>query len=355
MDAMLAAPAKCELRAVIRFLNFKGKTPIEIHRELVSCYGAQCMDIKNVRKWCREFTGGRTNVHDEPRAGRPSISDETVAKVEQLMLEDRRITVRELCDIIPDVSTFTVHKILTETLAYHKVCARWVPRMLTDDNKQKRVDASREFLDQYEAEGEEFLDSIVTGDETWCHYFIPETKEKSRQWRHSTLPTVKKFKQTPSAGKIMATVFWDRHGVLLIDFLPRGATINADRYCETLTKLRRAIQNKRRGRLTKGVRLLHDNARVHTARKTDALITQFGWEVITHPPYSPDLAPSDYHAFPALKSHLGGTQFADDDDVQEAVTKFFRDMAGDWYDAGIRKLPVRLQKCIEVKGDYVEK
>lgn len=120
-----------------------------------------------------------------------------------------------------------------------------------------------EFLERYAEEREEFLDSIVTGDETWVYHFTPESKRKSLEWRHFTSPKPRKFKQIQSARKIMATVFWDRQGVLLVDIMPSGTTINADAYCQTLKKLRRAIQNRRTGRLTKGVCLLHDNARPH--------------------------------------------------------------------------------------------
>ncbi|GBO32761.1 hypothetical protein AVEN_133640-1 [Araneus ventricosus] len=83
--------------------------------------------------------------------------------------------------------------------------------------------------------------------------------------------------------KIMASVFWDRHGVLLVDFKQRGTTINAVTYGQTLRKLRRAIQNKRRGMLTERILLLHDNARPHTAAQTRALLDSFGWEVLDHP------------------------------------------------------------------------
>ena len=79
------------------------------------------------------------------------------------------------------------------------------------------------------------------------------------------VPESKKFKQASSVKKIMATVFWDRKGILLIDFLERGLTINVDAYCETVRKLRRVIQNKRRGMLSSGIVLLHDNPRPHTA------------------------------------------------------------------------------------------
>ncbi|GFT84374.1 HTH_48 domain-containing protein [Trichonephila clavipes] len=96
---------------------------------------------------------------NEARAGRPSASVETIAKVEAAMLEDRRTTVRELCEKIPEVSKTTIDKILTEHLGYSKVCARWVPKMLTADQRQ-RV----EFLAFHGTTEEEFLDSIVTRD-----------------------------------------------------------------------------------------------------------------------------------------------------------------------------------------------
>ncbi|GFV65531.1 histone-lysine N-methyltransferase SETMAR [Trichonephila clavipes] len=86
-------------------------------------------------------------------------------------------------------------------------------------------------------------------------------------------------------------------------------TINAAVYCETLGKLRRAIQNKRRGFLSKGVVFLLDNARPHTANVTKTLLRGFDWDVFDHPPYSPDLAPSDFHLFLHLKSFLAGKHF----------------------------------------------
>ncbi|GFS73022.1 histone-lysine N-methyltransferase SETMAR [Trichonephila clavipes] len=355
MELPLASPASCELRSVIRFLAAKKKSAKEIHEELCQVYGEECMSSGMVRRWVRDFKNGRTDVHDEARAGRPSASDETIAKVEAAMLEDRRTTVRELCEKIPEVSKTTIDKILTEHLGYSKVCARWIPKMLTADHKRQRVEAAQEFLAFHGTTEEEFLDSIVTGDETWVHYTTPETKEQSKQWKHPSSPRAKKFKQILSAGKIMASSFWDRKGVLLCEFMPRGTTINADRYCETLNKLRRAIQNKRRGMLTKGVRFHHDNARPHTANRTTALVERFGWEMVSHPPYSPDLAPSDFHLFPELKKNLGGTQFQTDEEVQNAVVNFLHGQAAEFYHSGLKKWVPRMQKCIQRNGDYVEK
>jgi len=110
----------------------------------------------------------------------------------------------------------------------------------------------------------------------------------------------KKIKQILSARKIMCTVFWDRYGVLLLDYRPNGQTVNAQVHCNTLQRLRRAIQNKRRGLLSSGVVLLHNNGRPRTAWQTTALLQQFRWDIMDHTPYSPDLAPRDYHLFLTL-------------------------------------------------------
>ncbi|KAJ4452299.1 hypothetical protein ANN_03819 [Periplaneta americana] len=193
-------------------------------------------------------------------------------------------------------------------------------------------------IHRYHDDGDEFLDRIVTGDETWISHFTPETKQQSMHWRHSGSPVRTKFKQTLSVRKVMCTVFWDRKGILLIDFLPRGETVNADRYCETVRKLRRAIQNKRRGMLSAGVVLLHDNSRPHTARRTAAVLTEFGWELFDDPPYSPDLAPSDFHVFLHLKKFLSsGERFGNDEELKTSVTRWFHLQAAEFYDRGIQK------------------
>ena len=152
----------------------------------------------------------------------------------------------------------------------------------------------------------------------------------------------------------MASVFWDRKGILLVDFMPPGATINVAANCDTLTRLRRAIQNKRRG-MSRDVCLLHDNARPYSAHVTTALLEKFKWDILDHPPYSPDLGPSDFHLFIHLKKHLTGQKFDDDDEVQEEVMTRFKVQAADFYDLGIQKLVPRLNKCLENAGEYVEK
>jgi hypothetical protein len=90
------------------------------------------------------------------------------------------------------------------------------------------------------------------------------------------------------------------------------------------------------------------------AHATRALLEKFKWDISDNPPYSPELAPSDFHLFLQLEKHLAGEKFEDDDEVQEEVMTWFKGQAADFYDSGIRKLIPRLNKCLDNTGDYVE-
>jgi histone-lysine N-methyltransferase SETMAR len=97
--------------------------------------------------------------------------------------------------------------------------------MLSDEMKAERVRISRELLEHFEKEGEDFLKKIIIGDETWVHHYDPENKRQSME-----SPQLKKFKTQASAGKVMLTVFWNSERVVLADFLEKGTTVNSQCY-----------------------------------------------------------------------------------------------------------------------------
>lgn len=269
-------------------------------------------------------------------------------------MKDRRITIRRLA-VVHDISKSSVERILHENLNMNKVSARWVPRMLTAEQKRRRHVTSQELLDEFNTDPQKFLGHIVTQDETWVHHFDPETKVQSMQWKHPGSPTPKKFKVSPSSGKVMASVFWDAEGVLMVDYLQIGSTINGQYYASELRQLREQIKKKRRGKLRRGVWLLQDNAPAHTSQVAVAAANECGFRILPHPPYSPDLAPSDFFLFPRLKSDLRGKTFSTDDDVIQAVEDFLQGCDKSWYREGLMMLEKRWTKCIELRGDYVEK
>jgi histone-lysine N-methyltransferase SETMAR len=101
--------------------------------------------------------------------------------------------------------------------------------------------------------------------------------------------------------------------------------------------------------------LLRDNAHPHAAARTQALLPKFGWEVFERPAYSPNLAPGDFHLFPALKEYLGSRCFKSDEEVKHAVREWLNELAAEVHDEGIQKLVTHYDKRLNVSGDYVEK
>ncbi|GAB1869951.1 Transposase [Camponotus japonicus] len=154
----------------------------------------------------------------------------------------------------------------------------------------------------------------------------------------------------------MLSVWWDYKGIVYFEILPRNQTINSDVYIEQLTKLNNAIQEKR-PELTnrKGVVFHHDNARPHTSLATRLKLRELGWEILIHPPYSPDLAPSDYHLFRALQNFLNDKNFNNDDDVKSHLVQFFAGKNQKFYERGIMMLPERWQEVIDKNGQYIIK
>ena len=242
----------------------------------------------------------------------------TLQRVEDIIRADRRVTVA--IDI--GCSHGQAYNMMHEWLGFHKVCSHWVPRQLTPQHKSQRMGLSLQHLEPYHGEGDDMLSQIVTGDESWGYHYEPDTKRASTQWKHPVSTAHKKFKVTPSPGKVMLTVFWDFQNLPLTELQQHDHTVTSASYCMILMTLCAAIRQKRPGVLTKGMLLLHDNARPHSANQTTATLTLFKWEVLQHPPYSQDLAPSDFHLFGPLKQHLSGKHFPDDDSWKSSVHMF---------------------------------
>jgi hypothetical protein len=105
--------------------------------------------------------------------------------------------------------------------------------MLTEEHKMKWQASALTLLTRYSEQGDNFLSCTVTGDEIRVSHISPESKQQSMEWRHTSSPIKKKFRQ-----------FWDRKRVLLMELLPQGSMINISVYCDTLKKSHHAIQNK---------------------------------------------------------------------------------------------------------------
>ena len=120
----------------------------------------------------------------------------------------------------------------------HKLTAHWVPKSLSDKQMATRASVYSALLKRFRSKGDDFLSCLVTVDETWVHYFEPENKALSHQSVGQGSPRPKKFETQPSAGKVMATVFWDAQGVIMLGFLAKKSTITC-----VLCKFARLTEN----------------------------------------------------------------------------------------------------------------
>lgn len=347
---------KLEYRSVIKFFVLDGLSPSDIHPKLVKVYKDSAPSLSTVKKWAAEFKRGRTSVEDDQREGRPKTANvkENREKIRKMILDDRRLKVYEIAETV-GISEERVRHILHEELGMRKLCARWVPHLLNADHKQTRCRLSQQCLQLFEKNPKDFLRRFVTMDETWVHLFTPESKQQSKQWVEAGGSAPKKAKTIASAGKIMASVFWDSKGILLIDYLPKGRTINGEYYAHLLDQLDGKIKEKRPDLQKKKILFHQDNAPAHKNALAMVKLKDLKYELLEHPPYSPDLAPSDFHLFPNLKKFVAGKRFLSNEEVIAAVNAYFEDLPKTHFMDGIKLLEKRWRKCIEVKGDYIEK
>ena len=341
-DAKASFSSKVEYRAVIRYLYLKGKTGQEIHCELTNVYGSSAPSYAQVKFWVGEFKRGRTSLEDETRSGRPSdaTDEEMCNKVRDLVYSDRRVKVEEIANAL-HISHGSVSIILHDRLGMRKLTAHWVPKSLSDEQMATRGSVYSALLKRFRAKEDDFLSRLVTVDETWVHYYEPENKAQSRQWVGPGSPRPKKFKTQPSAGKVVATVFWDTHGVIMLDFLAKKSTITDAYYANLLDQLRTAIREKHQGKLSKGILLQQDNARVHTCKIAMDAVEQNVYKLIPQSAYSPDLAPSDYFLFPNLKKDIHGRHFRSNEEVVAAVEEWVGDKDPGFFSSGLMALEHR--------------
>ena len=191
----------------IKFCQKLGDTQVETIQKIQQAFGDDAMSITWIKEWYNRFKDGSTSV-DSERHGRPSTcrSDNVINQVRTLVMQDRHITVRELADKV-GVSIGSAHTILTAYLGLRRVSAKFVPKLLTMEQKQLCLEIAQDMLDCIESDSN-FLNTVITGDESWVYGYDPETKAQSSQWKHPSSPRPKKARQVRSNIKVLLAVFF---------------------------------------------------------------------------------------------------------------------------------------------------
>ncbi|GFU99560.1 protein GVQW3 [Trichonephila clavipes] len=203
------------------------------------------MSRARVFEWLRRFKEGRQSVDSDPRSGRPSTSrnEDKIAQVKDVVRSDRCLTVREIVQEC-HISVGSCHEILRKDLNMHRVSAKFVPRLLTEDQQFQRLATSSDLF-QSESDDPEFMKLIITGNESWAYGYDPETKQQSSQWKTPGSPRPKKARQMQSKIKVMLIVFLDADGIVHHEYSPQDQTVNKEFYLDVMRRLQEAVRRKR--------------------------------------------------------------------------------------------------------------
>ena len=260
---------------------------------LQTAFQPSCINRASVFEWHKRFKEGRESVRDDERFGRSKEvrTPELIGQIKNFMDKDRRVSIETISAQF-NVSVGTVHTIIREELKMRKICAKFVPRVLREDQKERHCHDSREMVELINSDPA-VLEALVACDENWVYCYEPKTKRQSSQGKHAGSPRPKKARQSKSSHKILMISFltalaWSTCSGFPLD---RQSVNNV----EVLREFRKRFRWKRPALFKSDQwHFQQDNAPVHNFILVTDYLTKMANKTVSHPPYSPHLAPCDF-------------------------------------------------------------
>lgn len=342
-----------EIRTYVKFRTLLNVKAVIIHQELQEICGAMVPHYNTIQSWAKRFREGRLSVDDDERSGRPlsSTTDVLIETVRQIVTSDPHATIEEISDEV-HISVGSVHSILKDNLGMTKICSRWIPHLLTDAQKQERLETSMSLLQKMRSWSIAQWNSIATGDETWIRYFEPKRKASNKVWVTGDCLRPTMCKVSPSAGKVLYTIFVTNRGLLLQKPTPEGTTVTGNYYSQQI--LPSVLSSFKTSNPNSRLWLHHDNAPAHRSAVVMDFLQENNIRHLPHPPYSPDLAICDFYIFPKLKNHLAGKKYDGRSSLGAAIFQYLNHMPEQFYSDAFDEWKRRLQKCVHAAGNYFE-
>ena len=175
---------------------------------LQTAFLPSCMNRASVFEGHKRFKEGRESVRDDERCERSKEvkTPELIGQIRIFLDKDRRVSLETISAQF-DVSVGYVHTIIREELKIRKICVKFVPRVLREDQKERRCHDSGEMVELINSDPA-FLDALVTCDKSWIYCYDPETKRQSSQRKHAGSPRLKKARQSKSTHKLLMIPFF---------------------------------------------------------------------------------------------------------------------------------------------------
>jgi histone-lysine N-methyltransferase SETMAR len=276
------------IRACLLYEYKLGTNTTQAACKLCTAFAEVTVSERTAQKWFRKFVSGDETLEDAPHEGWLNIIDDNELKATNQT--DSCKTRQELAE------RFNVS---SETICLHLHCIgkvyklnKWIPHKLTADNKLQRLAIYLSLLSYHN--NEPFLDQLFMCDEKWLLYI--NTKRSSHWLSSSKHVPHTEARNSPTKGSAVYLLEYSWYRPLCA---PTPWPINhREVYSAQLHRVHDVLLQKQPALVnSEGTVFLQDNARPHTMHVTQDKLQSLAWEILTHPPYSSDISPSDYHLF----------------------------------------------------------
>lgn len=279
------------------------------------------------------------------------VSEETLEEFRALLATDRKVKIHDIASSI-GLTIHRVEEVMDETLELTTMATVWAPQIITEEQRQQRLDLCLKCTAIYQQLGnDEFMRRYLTADEWWIQFTDPTMKDSGTVAiiDDDTPPPVK------YTDKVQMTIFWDATGAILIDFVATHQQKDDDYYFLLLNALFQKVQERRASYKNLGVLFHHDENSIHSSERAIRRLSEFGWDVLPFISDTPDLFPSCYHINKRMFDEwLQNTSFSSHADVEYNVRKYFSELNVFMYESGVDSLPQQWAECIERNGLYVD-
>lgn len=337
-------PEELHIRHCMLYEFQKGNSATIATKNICDIY-PNALDIRKCQRWFSKFRSGNLHLSNSQRSGRPPTLDNDMLKAE--VEANPYQTIKELSDTLNQPwSTIQEH---LQKIGRVNRAGMWVQHTLGEENKANRSIICNILLQRHNRTP--FFDRLIIGDEKWILYDKPKYKVTQQSINESSQNTTKSNLQPKKA---LLCLWWCTQGIIHLEVLKAGHNINSELYCKQLDRVHQSlIEINPEIVYKKGVILQHSNTKSHCSLRTLEKINELGWEILPHPPSSPDISPTNFHLYRSLQQFLNDKTFENFDDIQNDISSYFAKMSVDFYRNAIEDLQSRWQRIIDSEGDYI--
>ena len=305
-----------EQRLFIEELVKKGLPPKKIRKKLDKKFGESALKDSAMYKWIRMVKLNFRVDEKQYRPGRP-IDEQLLFRIQAEHQKNQFSSVRSIAHTL-NAPIATVYHYMTDYLGLVFRYTRWVPHILSDDQKVKRIRLCQELYQVIIKSKKNSYRDLITGDESWFLYnYAPKGAWTIDSETHPLFES-----QLICSEKMMITIVWGVWGIYIIDELPENTTMDSNYFINNiLIPLYEQKNNIWPNSGRRKIWLHIDNASVHNSNMTKEKIQNTCFKRAPHPPFSPDVAPSDFFLFGYVKEKLRGQRFKSRFELYEAINE----------------------------------